>query len=139
MKVNPSARRKARRLALQALYQWHYSGNDLSDIEVHIHEENEMKKVDTEYFHELLHQIPADLNAIDKTFEPYLDRKPKELGAVELAVLRMGTYELIKRPDIPLKVAINEALELAKTFGAEDSFKFINGVLDKVAKEVRKE
>ena len=134
-KVNPHARRRARRLALQALYQWHFTGNDLSDIEVHLVGEADMKKVDSEYFHELLHTIPAQLSDIDSQFEPHLDRAIKDVGPIELAILRIATYELTQRTDIPYKVAINEALELAKIFGADESFKFINGVLDKVAKQ----
>lgn len=135
--MNPKARKKARRFALQALYQWHMAGNDLSEIEIEFHRDNELKETDVEYFSELLHQIPASIDEIDKTFTTYLDRPLEELNPVELIILRIGTYELTQRQDVPYKVAINEALELAKSFGAEEGFKFVNGVLDKVAQQVR--
>ena len=74
---------------------------------------------------------------IDKQFEPYLDRKLNELNSIELIALRIGTYELLKRTDVPYKVAINEAVELSKIFGSEDGYKYVNGVLDKVAQQLR--
>lgn len=136
-KVSPSARRKARRFALQALYQWQMADGNLNDIEVQFRTDNNMRKTDVEYFHELLHKIPANLEKLDNTFEPFLEIKKTELGYVELAALRISTYELCMRIDIPYQIVINEGIELAKTFGAEDSYRFVNGVLDKVAQQVR--
>jgi len=130
-------RRKARRYVLQALYGWMISGNSLSDIEIHIYEEHGEEDFDREYFHMLLHEVPANLEALEKTLNPYLSRKLKELGPIELTILRIATYELKDRQDIPYRVVINEGLELAKAFAAPESHKFVNGVLDKVARELR--
>lgn len=137
-KIKPAARRKARHFALQALYQWHIAGGNLNEIELQFRRENAMHKVDLAFFHELLHEIPAHLTEIDGYIEPLLDRKKQELGIVELCALRIGTYELCKRIDIPYRVSINESVELTKVFGAEDSYRYINGVLDKIARQVRK-
>lgn len=136
--LNPSARRKARRFALQGLYEWHLSGNPSYEIEARYRVENAMHKVDLDYFHELLHKIPVEAEALDALFEPHLDRAFAALDPVELATLRIGTYELKHRLDVPYRVVINEGIELAKTFGASESHKYINGVLDKLAAELRK-
>lgn len=134
MNVSPAARRKARHYAMQALYQWHMSGNSLNQIETQFCSEYDMTHVDVAYFRELLHRIPAQLQDIDGLFEPHLqERALKELDPVTLALLRLSSYELKYRIDVPYKVAINEAVSLAKKFGATDAHKFINGVLDKVA------
>ena len=136
--TTPSARRKARRFALQALYQWQLSGSDLSDIEVQFRRDNDMKKVDREYFHELLHGVPAHLDELDDALQPALDRKVSELSQVEKVILRIGAFELLHRVDVPYRVVLNEGIELAKLFGADDSFKYVNGVLDKLARKFRK-
>ena len=136
-KPRPAARRKARRFALQALYQWHIAGGNLSKIEAQFRSENAMHKVDLPFFHELLHEIPANVATLDQLLEPLLDRKKSDLGVVELSALRIGAYELCHRIDIPYRVCINEGVELAKVFGAEDSYRFVNGVLDKLARQVR--
>lgn len=136
-KVSPSARRKARRFALQALYQWQMTGDNLNHIEVQFRSDHNMRKTDVEYFHELLHKVPANLQRLDNEFEPFLDIKKAQLGYVELAALRISTYELCMRIDIPYQIVINEGVELAKIFGAEDSYRFVNGVLDKVAQKIR--
>lgn len=135
--IRPAARRKARRFALQGLYEWSLSGNVLNEIETRYKVENDMHKVDLDYFHELLHEIPACTDELDAKLAPCLDRAPEELTPVEHAILRIGAYELIRRVDVPYRVAINEAIELSKLFGANDAHKFINGVLDKLAKDVR--
>jgi N utilization substance protein B len=94
--------------------------------------------VDGEYFHALLHEIPARVDEIEAVFAPrMLERSVEELGPVELALLRIGSYELMERIDVPYKVVINESVNLAKKFGATDSHKFINGVLDQVARQLR--
>ena len=135
--MNIKARHKARRAVLQALYQWRVSGSDLSAIEMEFHHWHAMAKVDTDYFHQLLHDIPARLDHIEAAFTPHLDRSLDQLNMIELNIMRMGTYELMYCQDIPYKVVINEALELAKSFGANESYKYINAVLDKVASDVR--
>ena len=132
--MKPYARRKARRLALQALYQWHVSGEDIYEIERQFKENANPKKVDIEYFSELLKEITNNVEAIDQKIQPILDRDIAKINPVELAILRIAIYEFENRLDIPYRVIINEALESAKAFGAEASFKYVNGVLDKAAK-----
>lgn len=134
---NKGARQRARRLAMQALYQWHIAAADLSDIELQFQQDHDFSRVDKAYFQELLHQLPAQLQTIDTLYQPFLDRELNELNPVELAVIRIGTYELSQRLDVPYRVVINEALELAKKFGSEDGHKYVNGVLDRVAKQCR--
>ncbi len=136
-KPSPAARRKARRFTVQALYQWQMTGANLGEIETQFRVDNDLRKTDSAYFHELLHQIPKCVNELDAYFVPFLDRDLKDLDRVELAILRIGTYELSKRVDVPYKVAINEGIELAKYFGATESHKYINGILDRVAQKLR--
>jgi len=130
-------RSNARKKAMQALYQWSMTGNDLNEIEVQFHEEQNMEKVDQDYFHELLHKVPELVDELDKMIEPHLDRKTERLDPIEQAILRISTYEMKNRLDVPYKVVINESIVLAKTFAAETSHKYVNGVLDKLAKELR--
>ena len=137
-KQNPAhARKRARRLALQALYQWQLSGLDLNEIEKQFRQEQDLRKADIEYFSELLHKVPAYLDELDKALQEHLDRDVEQLDPVERAILRLGAYELKFRLEIPFKVVINEGVNLAKTFGSTDSHKYINGVLDKVARQLR--
>ena len=136
-KVTPAARRKARHFAVQALYQWHVAGADLAKIEAEFRTDNDMSKVDVEYFHEMLHGVPREKALLDDKVKPLLDRRLDEMTPVELAIVRLAAYELVHRVDVPYKVVINEAIELAKTFGATDSHKFINGVIDKLAQRER--
>lgn len=131
-------RRKARHYAVQALYQWKMASASLNQIEAEFRTDNDFNKVDGEYFHELLHNIPAQLDELDDAIAPTLtDRALHEINPVELALLRMAVYELKARIDVPYKVVINEAVSLAKKFGATESHKFINAVLDKVAEQYR--
>ena len=132
-----AARRKARRFTVQALYQWQMTGANLREIETQFRVDNDLRKTDSAYFHELLHEIHKCINELDGYFIPFLDRELKDLDQVELAILRIGTYELSKRVDVPYKVAINEGIELAKYFGATESHKYVNGVLDRVAQKLR--
>jgi len=139
MSKKPSfaGRKKARRYALQALYGWLLSGNDLGEVERHVFEEHGEEAFDKEYFQMLLHGVPTEIESLDALMNPYLSRKLEEIGPIELTILRISIYELKERLDIPYRVVINEGLELAKTFAAPDSHKFVNGVLDKVAKVLR--
>jgi transcription antitermination protein NusB len=130
-------RSSAREKAMQALYQWTISGSELSDIEVQFHAEQNMAKVDLEYFHELLHGVPAQLAEIDAMLAPFMNRQDEMLDHVEQAILRLSAWELRNRPDVPYQVVIKEAIHLARAFGAAQSHKFINGVLDKLARECR--
>lgn len=122
---------------MQALYEWSISQNPMFEIEARYQVENDMHKVDLGYFHELIHQIVKQSEQIDDAFMPHLDRKFHELDHVERAILRIGTYELLYRIDVPYKVVINEGIELAKDFGATDSHRYVNGILDEVAKQHR--
>ncbi|CAI0810186.1 transcription antitermination factor NusB [Serratia proteamaculans] len=136
--MKPAARRRARECAVQALYSWQLSKNDIADVEHQFLSEQDVKDVDIVYFRELLSGVAVNAGLLDSLMAPVLSRQLEELGQVERAVLRIALYELKMREDVPYKVAINEAIELAKTFGAEDSHKFVNGVLDKVAPSIRK-
>ncbi|MBI0186063.1 transcription antitermination factor NusB [Yersinia pestis subsp. pestis] len=136
--MKPAARRRARECAVQALYSWQLSKNDIADVELQFLSEQDVKDVDIAYFRELLSGVAVNAASLDALMALFLSRQLEELGQVERAVLRIALFELSKRDDVPYKVAINEAIELAKTFGAEDSHKFVNGVLDKVAPTVRK-
>lgn len=131
------ARSLARHKAVQALYQWQVSQQDASSIDVQFHEDQDLRKVDVAYFQELLHQIPQRLAELDAGIAPLLDRGLSEVDPVERVILRIGAYELQFRPDIPYRVVINEAIEMAKTFGGEQGHKYVNSVLDKLARKVR--
>ena len=135
-KIPLAQRRKARTLIVQALYQWYLSKSDPLEIEAQFHEQNG-GKIDWEYFSEVFLEIPKQQEALDKHIRPLLDRELNSLDPVERALLYLGTFELASRIDIPYRVVINECVELAKTFGATDGHKYINGVLDKLAKSLR--
>ncbi|MCK4742688.1 MAG: transcription antitermination factor NusB [Sulfuriflexus sp.] len=132
-----NARTKARRNVVQALYQWQLSGGNLADIQAQFLSEYDMKKVDVEYFKELFRQVPLHLHELDDHLLPFLDRPVDEVDPVERAVLRLATYELEFCLDVPYRVVINESVELAKRFGAEHGHKYVNGVVDQVAKKLR--
>ena len=129
-------RRKARRLVLQALYQWLMSGSDPLVISKQYREET-LGKVDWNYFEEVFSEIPGVTQKLNESLEPLLDRELAALDPIEKALLYLGTFELANRIDVPYRVVINECVELAKIFGATDSHKYINGVLDKLASELR--
>lgn len=131
----PSARRRARECATQTLYAWEVAKNPPEEIEFSflIDHQEETKGVDLPYFRRLFRQTLEQLETIDDALRPALDRNINELDYIERAVLRLATYELLFEQDVPYRVVINEAIEVAKAFGAEDSHKYINGVLDKIA------
>ena len=131
------AKQKARKLSVQALYSWELGGIDLQTIEVNFHIENDMSKVDTDLFKTLLYEVPKNLAKIDEAYQPHLDRQQDQLDPVSRSILRITTYELLFSIEVPYKVAINEGVNLAKTFGPTDAYKFINGVLDRVAAQAR--
>ena len=130
-------RRKARHYGLQALYQWTLSGASPSDIEAEFRVDNDFRHTDGEYFSAVLKGVVDDVDGLESLFEPALDRTLDELDPIERNLLRLGTFELRDRIDVPYKVVISEAVALAKKFGATDSHRYINGVLDKVARELR--
>ncbi len=131
------ARHYARGRAMQALYQRELNGLSIVDIESQFLEDQDMKKVDMDFFLELLHKVPAQISELDAELEPCLDVPIIRLDPVERCILRIATYEFMHRPDVPWKVVLNEAVELAKTFGAEQGHRFVNGVLDKLGRKLR--
>lgn len=136
-KQSISGKRRARRLVLQALYQWSMSGHDLSEVEAQFRVANNMLKVDDDYFCRLLHGIPKHLSALEEGFAPFLDRPVAGLNPVELAVLRIGAFELAYCPEIPYKVILDESISLAKEFGSQDGHRYVNGVLNNLARQIR--
>ncbi len=132
-----STRRRARELALQGLYQWLVSGAGAAEVEANIRELEGFDKCDRAHFDALLHGCIAEANTLDLVLARHVDRKTTMLSPVEHAVLLIGTYELTHCLDIPYRVAINEAVELAKSFGGTDGHKYVNGVLDKAAGGLR--
>ena len=132
-----NGKRRARKLALQALYQWLLSGHDVNDIEVQFRLAKNMEKVDTEYFCRILYGVPEHLKAIEENLIPFLDRAIQGLNPVELTILRLGAFELFFCPEIPYKVVLDESISLAKTFGSQDGHRYVNGVLNKVARKAR--
>jgi len=133
-----SARRRARELALQGLYEWLLSRADAGAVDAHVREQEGFDKCDREHFELLLHGTIRDAEAIDAMLAAHIDRKVELLSPIEHAALMLGTFELMRCIEIPYKVTINEAVELAKSFGGTDGHKYVNGVLDKVAAEVRR-
>lgn len=132
-----SLRHRARELALQGIYEWRLSGKSATLIENGTRAEKSLGRYDTEFFVQLLHGVIAQHETLSVQIAPHLDRKLAELSPVEYSVLLLGAFELIQHPEIPYRVVINEAVELAKTFGGSDGHKFVNGVLDKLAAQVR--
>ncbi len=130
-------RRRARRRALQALYQRHLTGQEASEILLQFHEEQDFSNVDTQLFTVLVTKICASQAEVDEKIKPFLDRPVSRLDVIEHVILNIGTYELLHSPEVPLEVVIDEAVNLAKQFGAEGGHSFVNGVLDQVAKRWR--
>ena len=134
-----SARRRAREYALQGLYQWQLSGAPAADIRGQLAEDQHFDKADTAYFSELLNGTIAEAEVLKGANAPLLDRKVESLSPVERGILLLAAWELKHSPDIPFKVVINEAIELAKDYGGTDGYKYVNGVLDRLAPALRPE
>ena len=132
-----SARRRSREIALQGLYEWLVSGSEASVIDAHMREQEGFEKCDAAHFDALLHGCIAEATAIDAVLARHVDRKTSLLSPIEHGVLMIGVYELSHCIEIPYKVAINEAVELAKSFGGTDGHKYVTGVLDKSAGDLR--
>ncbi len=132
-----NARHKARELALQGLYQWLLAEEHADEIRTHLAEFKGYDKSDQKYLERLLNGVIADAKELEAAFGPLLDRPVDELSPVERGVLLIGAYELAHVPDVPYKVVINEAVELAKSYGGTDGHKYVNGVLDKLAAKLR--
>ncbi|MFI3219918.1 MAG: transcription antitermination factor NusB [Methylococcales bacterium] len=131
------ARTNARKAAVQALYQWQMTGQNLSEIERQFLEEERLKDAQKSYFTELFYGIPKNLELIDEALSEFVDRPVDNIDPVERAILRIGTYELIHRLDMPYRVILNESINLAKCFGADGSHRYVNGILDKIAQQKR--
>ncbi len=127
----------ARRSAVQAIYQWQITGYNLSEIERQFVEEHGLSKGELPYFQDLLHQVPKKLDVIDAALGEFTNRPIEQIDPVERAILRISVYELMQRLDIPYRVVVNEGINLAKEFGATQSHKFVNGLLDKIARKYR--
>jgi N utilization substance protein B len=132
-----SSRRRSREFAVQGLYEWLLSGAEAAVVDAHVREQEGFDKCDSAHFDALLHGCIAEAADIDAALTRHVDRKTTELSPVEHGVLMIGVYELKHCIDIPYKVAINEAVELAKSFGGTDGHKYVNGVLDKAAVDLR--
>jgi N utilization substance protein B len=127
----------ARRSAVQAIYQWQLTGYNLSEIERQFVEEHGLSKGELPYFQDLLHQVPSKLDVIDAALAEFTSRPVEQIDPVERAILRISVYELMDRLEIPYRVVVNEGINLAKEFGATQSHKFVNGLLDKIARKYR--
>ena len=134
-----AAKRKARRFAMQGIYEWLLTNNPVHEIEARTRAENHMNKTDVVYYHELLTKTIADNESLDEILDPAIDRELEALNVVERAILLLGVYEMRDRLEVPYAIVIDEGIELAKHFGATDSHKYVNGVLDKLAHQLRPE
>jgi len=132
-----SERKKARKLVLQALYQWQLGREDVSKIEAEFRTDNDFSKLDGDYFSDVFRGVPKNLNTLDAELSPYLDRALDDVDPIEICLLRLGVYEFIHRVDVPYRVVINEAVDLAKQFGGTDGHKYVNSILDKLSYKLR--
>ncbi len=132
-----SPRRRARELAMQGIYQWRLSGADAAQVVQRMQDEKNLGRYDTDLFDLLLRGVLAQHAELTTELAPHLDRASNELSPVEFSILLLATYEMLKQPETPYRVIINEAVELAKTYGGTDGHKFVNGVLDKLAAQAR--
>lgn len=132
-----SARHRARELAIQGIYQWRLTGGEAAQIEKQIREEKGLGRYDADFFGQLLRGTLTQHAELESVVAPHLDRGLTELSPIEFSVLLLGAFELVHHPEIPYRVVINEAVELAKTFGGTDGHKFVNGVMDKLAAQAR--
>ena len=135
--IDLAARSRARRRALQALYAWQLSGSHMNAVIEQFRHEQDMEVADLDYFEDLLHGVERHAAELDASLRPYLDREVAEVDPIERAALRLAAYELKHRPDVPYRVVINEAIEVTKRFGADHGHSYVNGVLDKLAGELR--
>lgn len=135
--VDPVARSRARKRALQAVYAWQLSGSNARQVVAQFAHEQAREVADLAYFEDLVHGVDEHRDALDAALGPFLDRDIAQVDAIELAALRIAAYELLHRQDVPYRVVINEAIEAVKKFGAEHGHTYVNGVLDRAAAEWR--
>lgn len=136
-KPGTAQRKKARKLILQALYQWQISGSSIAQVEAEFRADNDFDRIDAEYFKSVFREIPKMVTELDRDIEPFLDRPVSDVDPIEMSLLRMGVFEFKHRVDVPYRVVINEAVELAKMFGGTDGHKYINSILDKLSLRLR--
>lgn len=132
-----SNRHNARRAAVQALYQWDLTKQAAEDIEKQFSQIHDMQNVDRKYLRAIMEELPGQASELEASITPHIGREFSSLDPVERAILRLGAFELRNRQDVPTKVVLNEMIELAKVFGSEHSYKFVNGVMDKMAATIR--
>jgi transcription antitermination protein NusB len=135
--IDLAARSRARRRALQALYAWQMSGSAMTAVIDQFRHEQDMEVADLEYFEDLLRGVEKHVDEIDEALKPYIDRDVAQIDPIERAALRLAAYELKYRLDVPYRVIINEAIEVTKRFGADHGHSYVNGVLDKLAAQIR--
>ena len=135
--IDPAARSRARRRALQALYAWQLSGSEARTIIEQFRSEQDMQVADLEYFEDLVRGVVSQCTGLDAGLAPFLDRGIEQVDPIERATLRLAAYEFKHRLDVPYRVVLNEAIELSKRFGADQGHTYVNGVLDKLAREWR--
>ena len=137
MRRDKAARSRSRKFLIQALYQAQLTGDEFADVIGPFTAEHNMKRADLDYFREVLRGIHNNREALQQQISAKLDRSYDELDVIERGILLLGCHELISRIEVPYKVVINEAIELARMFGATDSYKYVNSVLDAIAKDTR--
>ena len=137
MAMKPAERRRARQFAVQAVYQWQLTDASVGEIIDQFSVDQDLSKTDVPYFKELLAGVINRSETLDEKLAPYLSRKLKDVDKVDIAILRIAMYELTYRDDVPPKVVLNEAIELAKDFATDESYKFVNGVLDKALRSLK--
>ncbi len=130
--MQPQKRHWSRRLALQALYQWQLSGNSIDELLAQYVEDENWHKVDKDYFVDLVSESIGQERSLTSTFSPYLNLPSEQIDPIEKAILLFATYEIMHKPETPIKVVLSEAINLCKKFGSVEGYKFVNGVLDKV-------
>ena len=130
-------RRRARRLVLQALYQWLLANDDLVQIEAQWCDRMTDNQAELAYFSKLLYGVVDKITLIEQALLPYLDRPLASLNPIELTVLRISTYELLFAPEVPYRVVLDESVALTREFGSQDGFRYVNGVLNNLAKQIR--
>lgn len=135
--IDPAARSRSRRRALQAMYAWQMTGEPIAQVIAQFRSEQDMDIADVVYFEDLLRGVHANLERIDEELRRFIDREIAQVDPIERGVLRLATYELLFRVDVPYRVVLNEAIETAKRFGADQGHTYINGVLDRAAAEWR--
>lgn len=130
-------RSKAREVAMQALYQWQLNTSDVYSLTKQFSEDGLLRDIDMSLYNDIVRYVSTEFEALDALIAPHLDRRVEMINPIEKAILRMGIFELKEKPEIPYRVVINESVELTKRFGADEGHKYVNGILDKVAKVLR--